>query len=338
MTARIAGLAAAAMIFAALAATPHLAVAQASAGAGASPPAAEGTIPAAPRVAVASGVDPAEVTVGDPFRSVIRIEAPADVTVEFPEQLGSTDAWESLGPVTLLPGEPGDPHVAVYPLVAWQTGDLPGAVVPVYLRTADGAEHVVRIALPLPAVRPVLPADTAGVEPRGAKPVLSADTGWPWWWLLLGAALLVVLLAVAARRWMAGRATIDAPRADLSPRERALAELERARRLGAAEAGDWKPFFSRVSGALRDYLASVSPRWGADLTTAELLRAAAADGLPFEQHAHLAAVLRQADLVKFARVRSTAEEAEEMWGEAHRLVSEIEPAERGVGAVAGGAR
>jgi hypothetical protein len=291
----------------------------------------------APSVQVSSGVEPAAVTVGDPFRSVIRVDAPPGMVVEFPEQLGITEAYQSLGPVEMLPGDEGDPHIAVYPMVAWQTGELTAPVVPVYLRSPDGTEHVLRVTLPLPEVRSVLPADTAGIEPRGARGVLADETRFSFWWLLAIALLLLLsLIGMAAWWWRRRRRGVPTAAAEpASARERALAELEQVRALGLVEAGEWKPFYSGLSGALRRYLASLSPRWGADLTTEEIVASVSDEGMPFEVQLRLESVLRQADRVKFARARATREEAERDWFEARALVQELEPGVREAVAVGG---
>jgi hypothetical protein len=291
----------------------------------------------APSVQVSSGVEPAEVTVGDPFRSVIRVEAPADIVVEFPEQLGVTEAYQSLGPVTILPGDAGDPYVAVYPMTAWQAGTVAAPIVPVYLRSPDGTEHVLRVTLPMPNVRSVMPADTAGIVPRGARGVLGAERRFSVWWLL--AIALLLLLAGGAAWWWRKRSGVPpAAIATASPRERALAELDEVRTLGLIESGEWKPFYSRLTGTLRRYLAALSPRWGEDLTTEELARSLPGDGVPFEAQARLESVLRQADSVKFARARPTPEEAERDWAEVRALVQELEPGAREAAAAGGGVR
>jgi hypothetical protein len=285
---------------------------------------APGVVAQAPAVAVSSGVDPAVVTVGDRFRVVVRIDAPVGVVVEFPEDVGITESYQSVGPVSLLPGEGDDPHVAVYPMVAWRTGTFAPPVAAVHLRTADGAEHVVRITLPMPEMRSVLPIDAVGVEPRGARDVMDADRPRSWWpWLLV--VLLVLLLAALAGWWRRGRRRGGVRGVDPSARARALAELDEVRALVPTNDGEWKPYFSRLSGAVRGYLAALSPDWGRELTSAELLRAI--DGeVDAEQRAALAGVLGEADAVKFARARARADTAEARWHDARRLVEDLEPA------------
>jgi hypothetical protein len=274
-------------------------------------------------VEVSSGVEPAEVTVGDPFRAAIRVTAPAGVAVEFPPQLDLTDAYELLESMHVVMEVTGEGDLAVYTLVAWQTGPPAEPIVPVRLFLPDGVEQVLRVTLPMPTVRSVLPADTAGIEPRGAKSIIPQDRQFPYW-ILLALLALLLLAAIAAWRWLARRRGSGAPLLVGSPRERALAELEHARSLGLIEAGQWKPFFSQVSDTLRRYLQAVSPRWTTDLTTDELLRAVHRHGMTFEQAAALQEVLQRADLVKFARYRPTAEEAEETWHASRELVQAID--------------
>jgi len=296
-------------------------------------------IPAAaqlpPGVRISSGVQPQEVTVGDPFVVRIQVDAPADAVVEFVEEIGGSDAVQSLAPVAVMPGDAGDPHVADFAMVAWRTGVLERPVVPVFVRTADGVEHVLRVTIPLPGVASVLPTDTVGVEPRPAKGVIDGDRAFAWWWLVL-AALLLIVAAVVVWRVFARRRGPEPVHPVGTPRERAIAELDEARALGMLERGEWKPFYSRVSEALRRYLATISPGLGADLTTRELVEAANRDGIAFEHVARMHAVLREADLVKFARLNPSAADAEDAWAEARRLVESVDAGDTAVAGVGAG--
>jgi hypothetical protein len=283
---------------------------------------------AEPRVAVATGVEPAEVTVGDRFRVVIRVDAPAGVGVEFPEYAIASDTLEPVSPVVVLAGDADDPHIAYYDLVAWHPGELTNPVVPVWLQLEDGSERVMRVALPMPVVRSVLPAAPAEVEPRGAKPILDHQTGGPWWLLLV--ALLVALVAAAAFLWTRRRRrVVPLPRPD--PRAVAHAELEAMRLRGLVEQQQWKAWYAALSGVVRMYLEALVPRWGRDLTTEELIQALLRDGADGEVVARVENVLRQADLVKFARAESEARRAELAWREANSLVDEIDVPQPGSG-------
>lgn len=294
------------------------------------PPAGVTQAAAGGEVEVVSGVAPDTVTVGDPFRAVVRVAVPAGVGVEFTSLVDTAAAYQPLGPGEVrreaAGGDGRSRYTAAYPLVAWRTGALPTPLVELRLALPEGSERRLRVALAMPHVRSVLPADTIGVEPRGAKGILGARRGLPrWLWAVL--ALLLLLLAGAlGRAWTRARRRRTPQLAGLPPRERALAELEHARSLGLVEAGEWKTFFTLISDAVRRYVASLSPRWGADLTTGELVDRMRAAGVEAESLGPLRGVLERADLVKFARYRPTPAEAEAAWEAAWRVVEELDTA------------
>lgn len=81
----------------------------------------------------------------------------------------------------------------------------------------------------------------------------------------------------------------------IMPRERALEEIERIRKLGLIEQKEYKRYYTLVAEVLRRYMQTVEPSWSTHLTTEELQARASTEAKP------AMAVLRQADLVKFAR-------------------------------------
>jgi hypothetical protein len=280
-------------------------------------------------VTVSSGVDPGVVTVGDPFRAVVRIDAPAGYVVEFPEDVGRSEAYQSIAAVDVLPGEGADPHIAIYPLVIWQTSSFAPPIVAIHLRDPAGREQVLRVTLPLPEIRSVLPPDTAGVEPRPSRGVMDPETAPSPWWPWLAVVLLALLLAVAWLAWVFLRRRGDPVPADPAlARRHALAELDAARALIHDGEVDWKPYFTRVSAAVRGYLAAISPVWSRDLTTTELIRATD-EHLDDAGREALAEVLADADSVKFARGTSALEVAEHRRAQAIHLIETLDsPAPR----------
>ncbi|MFW6078425.1 MAG: hypothetical protein ACODAE_02310 [Gemmatimonadota bacterium] len=147
-----------------------------------------GTAAAAPGAAqqARAVVSPDTVSVGDVFRVAVRIDVPADAVVRFEDTLAVADDagdLENAEPVRRFEetgADDGRSVTAVYRLSAWRPGtiELPDAVVTI--RGSDGPERT--IAAPLPAVHvlSVLPADTAGVEPREAKDVVGGERRlWP---------------------------------------------------------------------------------------------------------------------------------------------------------------
>ena len=234
---------------------------------------------------VSAGVTPETVTVGEPFRSYLRVRLPDSARV----RLDLFEANDSLQVVdTVFVRREGDSvAVAVYPLVAWVAGDTLAQSVPLTVSLPDGRSRVYRVPLRLPIMRSVLPADTAGLRPRPAKGLLLAPSPRSqWWWVLL----VPAVLAAALIAWRVARRTGRVARLD--PRAEALARLARLGDAGAPE-----PYFTAATRVLREYLARVDARWGEDLTSDELLGRVSDPGSL--DCAGLAALLARADPVKF---------------------------------------
>lgn len=277
---------------------------------------------AAPPLRVSSAVAPETVTVGDRFRSVLQVVVPEGASVEFsPAAVG--DTLQPADSLRVIPGRAGEPPIAAYSLVAWVAGTPLEARVPVRVALADGSAATYLVPLRLPVVRSVLPADTAGLEPRPAHGVLPLpDEPRPWWpWAALAALLLAL---AAAGSWFHRRRASARPGAELPPRERALAALERIAAGGAAPGAALYPPVTRV---LRGYLAEAGARWGADLTTRELLERLREDGVAEEHREPLAALLRHADRVKFARHSPAAGEVERFLVGAREWIRAYPPVE-----------
>lgn len=247
---------------------------------------------------VQTGIAGDSIRVGDPFRAVVRIELPPGSDIVLPDSLASTADVENAGTVRLRRDSANGVLTvsAAYPLTAWRPGTLDLPVLTADVRSGAGTRRIT-IDLPQVAVVSVLPADTTNIEARPAKDVMGGNrVWWPWFVaaLLLLAALIALYIWWRRRR---ARAAADAPMPLIMPRERALEELERIRKLGLLEQGDFRRFYTLLSEVARKYLQTVEPALSTWLTTEELV-ARTADRAELKP-AH--AVLRHADLVKFAR-------------------------------------
>jgi hypothetical protein len=276
---------------------------------------------AQPLRTVSTALVPDSITVGDVFHAAVRVRVPAETRVIFPDTLDVSGNIEMAGRRVIHTDTagPGELEItALYPLSAWRPGVMQVPPAAVRIETGNIASTVTA-NFPSAMVISVLPADTANIEPKAARDVLGPNR--VWWPLLL--ALLLALAIIAALIWWWRRRQPGVEEVSvgpaLSPREAALAALERARNSGLIEAGDYKTFYSIVSDALRQYIASLEPDWGADLTTTELTG---------RMHLHpidapaalLISLLRRADLVKFARRRPTREEATQDWESARSWI------------------
>ena len=276
-------------------------------GAGAEPVGAQ-----TPRSAIASDT----IRVGDVVPVAVRILIDRGERVAWPDTLPlANDDVENAATVRERVDTLSDGRLevtAVYSVTPWRTGEvaLPDLAVPV----VTGRETVRSDTVALPALNvvSVLPADTAGLEPKPAKGVLGRS--WSWLPILLAALALAALIGGILwwrrRRRAAGDLVPAEP--PVVPRERVLARLQEARESGLVERGEMKEFYTRVSDALRDYLAAIGPGWSEDLTTTELAARFRAQLGP-DAARSVSDVLRPADQVKFARRAPDAATAFAEW-------------------------
>lgn len=283
---------------------------------------------AAQQPQVQAAVIPEAITVGDVFHAAVRVPADGPRSVQAPDSLPLPPDLESAGPPQIRFDSAGGTATVVYPLTAWRPGSYTVPPVPLLLTRAGS---VTRLSAQLPPfeVTSVLPADTAGIEPKPARGVIGPNR---LWWPLLLAALLLLVAGAALwfwwrRRRPAAEAVPIAPR--LPPHERALAELAALRAEGLTHRGEFKPYYQRLTATLREYASAVDPAWSMDLTTAELAtRVAHRAEVPGTWA--VVPILRDADLVKFARAQPGAASADAHLDEAVRWVELLAGRPRGV--------
>ncbi len=243
-------------------------------------------------------VQPESVTVGDPFRVVIRVRAPLGTQVDFPE---GPDTTFKVEPLDRMVETPADDTTAVevsatYRLAAWDIGERPLRF-PDLLVTRDGETRRVPVGSDLVVtVVSVLPADSAQRIPRPVRPVY--EFGLPWWWWLAVVASAAVLAALFWWWWRRRPRPVSAP---ADPHAGALRAFARIEALGLVAAGETGQHVTLCTDVLRDYLAAVRPGARTAWTSSELLHAMRSDRAV--AHTRLARLLQEADLVKFARRR-----------------------------------
>lgn len=208
----------------------------------------------------------------------------------------------------------------VYAVTPWRPGEVTLPEVAIQVVAGDEVARTLTVEPPAFQVASVLPADTAGIEPKPAKGVIGRS--WSWGPILLALLALLLVAGIAWWLWRRRRRTggIAPLVPGLPPREAALAALDRAREAGLAERGEMKELYTRVGAAVRGYLGALEPAWGEDRTTTELLAVVRADAGP-SVAGELAAILRAADQVKFARRRPDTAEALAEWEAARAWVA-----------------
>jgi hypothetical protein len=247
---------------------------------------------------VQTGISRDTIRVGDPFRAVVRIALLPGSDVVLPDSLTPTDDIENGGRVRLRRDSTANGVIisAAYPLTAWRTGPLLLPEINATLKDAHG-ERPTTIKLPDINVLSVLPADTTNIQAKPTKDVLGGNR---LWWPLLLALAIAIAIAIAIAYWWRKkkqRHVVELALPVVMPRDRALEEIERIRKLALVEQKDFKRHYTLISEVLRQYMATTESGWSTDLTTEEL-RAKTKD---IAEVRPAIVVLRQADMVKFAK-------------------------------------
>ncbi|MGH7711453.1 MAG: hypothetical protein ACREOG_09215, partial [Gemmatimonadaceae bacterium] len=255
-------------------------------------------------------------------RVVVRIRAPRGAEVGFADPPDSSGAIEAVDPVqiTTAADSTAMDQSAVYRLTAWDVGRLPFTLGNV--RVVWGRE-IREIALGELSifVKSVLPADTTLHVPKPARDVLAYPAPW-WWWVLIAAA---VALIVALIWWWLRRRQRLRLIAPADPYAEACEAFERVEALGLVAAGERGRYVALMVEVLREFLSRIDLRADMSLTTAELLAAIReASVLPANR---LAALLVEADLIKFARRPVAAAHATQLGSEARQIVEQIHAAQ-----------
>lgn len=265
-------------------------------------------------------VIPDTVTVGDPFRVVVRVRAPRGVTLEFPSAPDSGTGVEALDPVVVVPA--GDTSVveqtATYRLAAWDVGARAIRFPDIVVRDG-GTERRVQIARRLSVfVASVLPADSTERVPKPPRALF--EFGPPWWWWALVVLAALGVLGIVWWLWRRRRQLPTTPAR--TPREIADEEFARIDAMELVASGERGAYVALMVDVVRDYLARVLPAAAPSLTTAELLQRLRGDRrLPL---ARLARLLQDVDLVKFAGVSIDAARAELAGDEARGVVADVD--------------
>lgn len=277
------------------------------------------------RVQMGVSVLPDTVRVGDPFRVLVRVRAPAGAEVAFPPVPDSAGAVQALDPMTTrtAPADGAVDVTATYRLAAWQLEDQPIELGDVIVRV-NGARTVVAITNASVYVQSVLPPDSSLHVPKPARGIIGLpSTPWLFWLLIALAVVALVLLAWWLRRWFTRRRAGESDAVD--PYEYAQREFERIEALGLVEAGERGRFVALMGDVMRDYLARRVPGAHPSLTSTELLASMrATPAVPAER---LETVLTEVDLVKFAQRPVDAEEARTLAREARSVVTDVEQAD-----------
>lgn len=281
--------------------------------------------PSATQPQVAVSVRPDTVTIGQPITVLIRIQAPAGSTIEFPVGPDSGATVELLDPrvVSAFGGDSAaNPNVvdqvARYRLAAWNVGSQPIELGPATVRTG-GQVNEFPVAVGAIFVQSVLPTDSAQRVPKPARDLFAPRA--PWWWPWLPILVAVAVVGGLIWWWWRRRRRRTHAAVPLDPYDLAEREFARIEALGLLEAGERGRFVALMVEVMRDYLASRVETAHPSLTSTELIEAMRAT--PVVAVDRLTPVLSETDLIKFARRPVSAERAREIAREARAIVKDI---------------
>jgi hypothetical protein len=172
-------------------------------------------------------------------------------------------------------------------------------------------------------------ANTSNPSPKPNPPPRPQREEWTWLKnaLLIGAVALVLgaVIAWLLGRWMKRARPVPPPPPPRPPWEVALEELFDVRHAGLVAEGRFAEHFDRVSDTLRKYLGARFGFDGLESTTREALSVLREVQPPIEPLESIEGFLRQADLVKFAKIVPSAEDGELALVRAEHIVKNTLP-------------
>jgi hypothetical protein len=268
-------------------------------------------------------ISPDTITVGDLLTYTVEVPVAADERITGPGSDAAFGKWEVRGyHVDPAPGQ----AVVTYTLTAFETGKLQVPSIEITVGDAAGKTRSVRTGPVTVTIASVLkgddkqPADIVGPLTLREKPLAIALR------VVVGMLVLALLVLLAVLLWRRRRRRLVEKQSRPDPPDVvALKALKALREAGLPEAGRVKQHYSEVSDILRTYLAV---RWGLRTLEETTWRIVAQmrDSRSCAEYAPVVDdLLRQADLVKFARARPEPIACWAIVDAAERLVSETAP-------------
>jgi len=262
-------------------------------------------------------VTPETVRVGDPFTVSVRVRAAPGATIEFPTTSDSGGPVEPLDPVQIVTtaDSAGIDQTATYRLAAWRVGRFAVEFPDVLVRQGTGNRRV-QVSNVVITVVSVLPADSAGVEPKPPRPVFTF--GLPWWVWALAALVAVAIISLIVWLWRRRRRRVPVSEAPWALAEREFVRIEA---LGLLEAGERARYVALMVEVLRDYLAATVDGASTSQTSSEMAGAVRRAGIG--TYARIAALLSEVDLVKFAGRPVSVERGAALGSEARAVAAAV---------------
>ena len=286
---------------------------------------------------VSGSIKPDSVGIGDRFLYSIEVEKDLVQSVFFPSFGGDgSDSYELIEdlPIDTLSREGRKLKLRKsYRLAAFDEGIH--RVVPQVMYADKNIVDTIGGADTLELLVTTIEIDSTShaifdIKPQKTLPFrLGEITGYIKWTLV--ALLALAALAYAAKRILKryGKRFSDMfrPAPPLPPHEAALAALEKLRAQRLWQEGKHKLYYSALTDILRTYIAGRYGVSAMEMTSDEIVEAMRGVDLPRKSAMDLAQILREADLVKFAKAAPEADENEAAYRAACDFVEQTKPEE-----------
>ena len=287
---------------------------------------------------VTARVEPDSIGIGDQFDLVVDVQKDLVQTVLFP----AYDPTDKSGAIELVKELPVDTlkrdgrHLELqkrYRMQAFQEGRLNMGCAPVLYADKNIVDTLRSDSIFLQVG--TFQIDTTkqkiyDVKPQMNLPFKFAEiAGYVKWGIFILLALLVVLYAIKRVLEAHGKHLGDLFRAapPQPPHVVAIKALEALNHQKLWQNEKYKQYYSGITEILRTYIVG---RWGIgamEMTSDEIIEAMRAVELPEKASMDLTAILRDADLVKFAKATPDAEQNEADYFKAYYFVEETKPVE-----------
>ena len=281
---------------------------------------------------VTAHIEPDSILIGDRFDLVIDVEKDLVQVVEFPEfenRDGRIEFVESL-PVDTL--ERDGRHLKLrkrYRLAAFDEGRYNLGTASVLYADKNILDTLsTRDSLYLEVTTFQIDSTSQSIYDLKGQRTLPFRLAEIRTYLLWGAAALLLLAAAlyALVRWLRSRGKrlgdLFKPAPPLPPHVAAIRALEALHNQKLWQNNRHKQYYSGLTDILRTYIAA---RWGIgamEMTSDEIIEAMRAEELPDKARMDLTSILRDADLVKFAKAMPEAEQNESDYLKAYYFVEE----------------
>jgi len=255
---------------------------------------------------VSLAVEGSGFTVGDIIPITLKVIHPAGFRV-IPLQLetgwGELEVREISLPQVTVAADGSEITTQTIMITKWTPGEYATPELPIKVsNTAGEIYEVSAMPLSLQVNSVLIDGDSAlrDIKPQAELPIPPA---WPW---VVGGLLAAVFVLAAwiwfLRRRSAKRAAAASHETRL-PHEVALDELNRIEDLNLPEQGHYKEYYTLTSDVLRQYLEESFHIPTLDRTTREISRSLKFAPFTRVDKTNLINLLRDADLVKFAKIR-----------------------------------